>query len=208
MGGVRYLWVVGVGALVLVAVLVISTLTGGTGRGARGVPDGAVVPPFAVPLVLSDLDGDANLARAAGQGQAGNRPACSVRGPRVLNGCALGERGPFVLAFFATRGKGCVDELDTVERARRAAPGVTFAAVAIRGDRNDLRRLVRARGWGFPVGYDRDGALANAFGVQVCPQMTFARRGGRVVETTFGRLGAAELTAKAQRLTRPGRGGP
>jgi hypothetical protein len=77
---------------------------------------------------------------------------------------------------------------------------VQFAAIAIRGDRAQVRRLVQGHRWGFDVGYDRDGALANAFHVQVCPQLTFARRGGRVVETTFGELDAATLTAKAGRL--------
>jgi hypothetical protein len=200
--GGRYLWVVGGAALVLVVVLVVATLHHGTERGARGIPAGEIMPPFAVPKALSALDGDANLARRAGEGQAGNRPACAVRRPDVLNGCALRERGPLVLAFFATRGKACIDQLDVVERVRRATPGVQFAAIAIRGDRDGVRRLVRDHRWGFDVGYDRDGALANAYHVQVCPQLTFARQGGRVVETTFGELGATALTAKARSLAR------
>jgi hypothetical protein len=36
--------------------------------------------------------------------------------------------------------------------------------------------------------------------VQVCPQLTFAHRGGRVMETTFGALAPAALVAKARRL--------
>jgi hypothetical protein len=195
-----YVWVVGVAAALLLGVLVIGTLRHGTERGARGIPDGEVVPPFAVPLALSDLDGDANLAIKAREGAAGAKPACEVRGPRVLNGCALREGGPFVLAFFATRGKGCVAELDALEAARRRTPGVRFAAIAIRGDRDALRTTIRDHRWGFDVGYDRDGALANLYAVQVCPQITFARAGGRVAETTFGRLGAAEIAAKARRL--------
>jgi hypothetical protein len=195
-----YVWVVGVAAAVLLVVLLAGTLRGGTQRGARGVPVGQTIPPFAVPLALSDLDGDANLARRSGEGAAGDRPACSVRGPLVLNGCALGEAGPFVLAFFATRGKGCVGELDALERARAQVPGVRFAAIAIRGQRSAVRKLIHEHGWRFPVGYDRDGALANAFGVQVCPQITFARAGGRVAETTFGSLGADGLTVRARRL--------
>jgi hypothetical protein len=195
-----YTWVIGVAALVLVAVLVVTTLTSGTGRGARGVRTGDIIPPFAVPLALSNLDGDANLARRAGEGQAGDRPACSVRGPRILNGCALAEHGPFVLAFFATRGRECIAQLDTIERVRARVPGVGFAAVAIRGDRDALRALVRAHRWSFPVGYDHDGALANAYHVQVCPQLTFARRGGRVAATTFGTLRAADLLARVRRL--------
>jgi hypothetical protein len=201
--GARYVWVVGAAALVLIVVLIVATLQHGTERGARGLAPGSVLPPFAVPLALSGLDGDANLADADRQGEAGHRPACSVRGPEVLNGCALRDGGPLVLAFFVTRGSKCIAQLDAMERARRATPGVTFAAIAIRGDRGDVRALVRRHRWGFAVGYDRDGALSNAFHVQVCPQITYARAGGRVVTTTFGELGPTALAARARSLTRP-----
>jgi hypothetical protein len=198
--GTGYVWVVGAAAVVLVVVLVVATLQHGTGRGARGLAVGSVMPPFAVPRALSDLDGDANLATRDGAGEAGRRAACKVRGPRVLNGCGLREGGPVVLAFFATRGRRCIAQLDVMERVRRRTPGVQFAAVAIRGDRNEVRSLIRAHRWGFDVGYDRDGALSNAFHVQVCPQITFARAGGRVVTTTFGELAAPALAAKARSL--------
>jgi len=201
--GARYVWVVGAAAVVLVVVLIVATLQHGTERGARGLAPGSVLPPFAVPLALSDLDGDANLADAGGQGEAGHRAACDVRGPKILNGCALRDSGPLVLAFFVTRGSKCIAQLDAMERARRATPGVTFAAIAIRGNRGDVRTLVRRHRWGFAVGYDRDGALSNAFHVQVCPQITYARTGGRVVTTTFGELGPAALAARARSLTRP-----
>src|SRR4051794_33493111 len=72
--GARYLWVVGGAALVLILGLVIPPLRHGPERGARGIPGGAVMPPFAVPRALSALDGDATLARRGGEGQAGNRP--------------------------------------------------------------------------------------------------------------------------------------
>lgn len=198
--GRHYVWVVGAGAIVLILVLLISTIQHGTQRGARGVPPGEVIPPFAVPLAAGTLDGDANIAKKAGEGQAGDRPACAVRGPEILNGCALREAGPFVLAFFTVRNRDCVAEIDAMQSVRAQLPGVQMAAIAIRGERDDLRDLVRRHGWSFPVGYDRDGALANAYHVQVCPQLTFARRGGAVMETTFGKLAPAELVTKARRL--------
>ncbi|HWI71625.1 MAG TPA: TlpA disulfide reductase family protein [Baekduia sp.] len=186
--------------MLLVVVLLVATVRHGTQPGARGVPAGEVMPPFAVPAALSKIDGDANLATHAGEGQAGDKPACSVRGPGVVNGCALREAGPVVLAFFAIRSRGCVAELDAIQRVHDHVPGVQFAAIAIRGDRGDLRRIVRRHGWTFPVGYDRDGALSNAYHVQVCPQLTFARRGGTVVATTFGKLDPAALAARARSL--------
>jgi len=198
--GTRYLWVVGAAAIVLVLLLLVSTIRHGTERGARGVPAGEVMPPFAVPTALGPIDADANIAAKDGEGQAGKRAACSVRGRDVLNGCALREAGPVVLAFFAIRSRECIAQLDAMQRVRARLPGVQLAAISIRGDRGDLRKLVRRHGWTFPVGYDRDGALSNAYHVQVCPQLTFARRGGRVVETTFGALKPADLVAEARGL--------
>jgi hypothetical protein len=198
--GTRYLWVVGAAAIVLVLLLLVTTIRHGTERGARGVPAGQIMPPFAVPTALGPIDADANIATHAGEGQAGKRAACTVRGPDVLNGCALREAGPVVLAFFGIRSRECIAQLDAMQRVRAQLPGVQLAAISIRGDRGDLRKLVRRHRWSFPVGYDRDGALSNAYHVQVCPQLTFARRGGRVVQTTFGTLAPAALVAKARRL--------
>jgi hypothetical protein len=198
--GGSYLWVVGAAAIVLVSLLLLTTIRQGTDRGARGVPVGDVMPPFAVPTVLGPIDADANIARRNGEGQAGERAACTVRGPDILNGCALREAGPVVLAFFAIRSRECIAQLDAMQRVRAQLPGVRMAAIAIRGDRGDLRKLVRRHGWSFPVGYDRDGALSNAYHVQICPQLTFAHRGGRVAATTFGTLEPAALVAKARSL--------
>ena len=47
--GTPYLWVVGAAAVVLVSLLLLTTIRQGTDRGARGVPVGEVMPPFAVP---------------------------------------------------------------------------------------------------------------------------------------------------------------
>ena len=62
----------------------------------------------------------------------------------VLNVCELAERGPVVLAFFAEPIDRCDDQIDVLDRLRSRFPDVQFAAVAIRGDRDELRRA-RAR---------------------------------------------------------------
>ncbi|UGS37992.1 TlpA family protein disulfide reductase [Capillimicrobium parvum] len=195
----RYGWLIGIVALVAMAWILVNTLRT-EGVSSSGVRPGAKLPPFAVPLALGDLDGDANVARRAGSGPAGSRPACAVRGPQILNVCQLAERGPVVLAFLATRGGDCTTALDRLDRVRGEFPGVQVAAVSVRGDRSDLRRLVRDRGWGFPVGYDRDGAVANLYGVAVCPQTTYAYPGGAVRATTIGEQSVADLRASLRRL--------
>jgi len=166
-----------VGVLAVAAIAYITFNSVRTeGPGSRGVAAGRDMPAFAVPLALSPLEGDANVSPKA----------CDVRGRDVLNVCELTERGPVVLAFFAEPAERCDDQIDVVDRVRSRFPDVQFAAVAIRGDRDDLRRRVRERGWELPVGHDRDGAVANAYAVAICPTITLAERGGTVDRTLLG----------------------
>ena len=200
-GTSRYGWLVGVVVVLILAYITLNTLRTDS-TGSRGVPAGHPLPPFAVPLALSDLGGDANVATKPGEGERGARPACEVRGPRILNSCQLSERGPVVLAFAGTRGERCERQLDTMQRVSRLplARGVQFAAVAIRGNRDRLRDDVRSRGWRFGVGYDHDGLVANVYGVSVCPTITFAYPGGIVQNTTIGELDQAKLAARVRAL--------
>jgi peroxiredoxin len=200
-GASRYSWFVGVALFLAVVYFTVNTLT--TDRASStGPPVGQRMPAFAAPLALGPLDGDANVATRSGQRNAGAKPACRVRGRNILNVCELWERGPVALAFLATRGAQCERELDRLQAVRREFPRVQVAAVAIRGDRGDLRRDVRARGWRFPVGYDRDGAVANLYGVAVCPQITLADRGGRVRKTLIGKVSVADLRRELGALAR------
>ena len=185
-GAHRYGWFVAVVGVALIAYASLNTLRTHS-VGSQGLKIGSKVPPFAAPLALGTIEGDVNVARKANQGSAGRRPACSVRGPQIVNSCALAEGGPFVLAFLATR-------------------GTQVAAVSIRGNRDDLRALVRQHGWRFPVAWDRDGILANLFGVAVCPQLTYALPGGVVQATSVGELDDAGLDRRFVALERESRG--
>jgi len=185
-GTSRYTWVVGVLAVLAVAYITLNTL-GTDAPGSRGVPEGESLPPFAVPLATSKLTGDAQVDPSK---------ACRVRGRDVLNSCELAERGPVAIAFFATKSDRCERQIDVVERVRRRFPDIGFAAVSVRGDRGEVRRQARERGWGMPVGYDHDGAVTNAYAVAICPTITFAAKGGKVVSTSFSLLGEAALAER------------
>ena len=128
----RYAWLVGIAAAVLVAGSLVISSTRPAGPGAGGLPAGAQVPPFAVPLATSDIvcdsdddPCDANVAAsgAGDQGEAGSRPACEVRGPTVLNLCELTERGPLVLGLMATRDADCVASFDALAALPAPPPG-------------------------------------------------------------------------------------
>ncbi len=190
---------VGALALVILALITLNTILTKP-NGLAGLAPGSQVPPFAVPLVLSNLEGDADVATRLGQGRAGKVPACELRKPQVLNVCALYERGPLVLALFVDGG-GCPGILSDMEAVSGSFPAVQFAAVSIRGDRNGLRRLVRSRGLSFPVGYDRSGDLASLYKLATCQQLTFVLPGGVVASRALlERTSVSDLRVRVGRL--------
>lgn len=169
---------VGLLAVVILVLITINTLVTKP-NGASGIVPGQPLAPFAVPLALGNLSGDANVATAAGQGAAGAVPACSVRGPEVLNICQQYEQGPVVLALFVDGGS-CPAVLSSMQSLAASFPGVRFAAVAIKGERAALRRLIAEKHLTLPVGIDADGALAALYRLASCPQVSFAYPGGIV----------------------------
>jgi hypothetical protein len=193
-------WLVGAVAVVVLAYITLNSLRT-EGLDPQGLERGTELPPFAMPLATSASDADANIATRPGSGAEGDVPACSVRGAEVLNVCELSERGPVVLALVVTRSADCARQVDVLDEVARRVPDVEFAAVAVREDRDRLRRLIRERGWRIPVGYDRDGAVGNLYGLGVvCPLLTFAGRDGRVEQSELGFVDAPALEAAARAL--------
>lgn len=192
----RYLGLLAVLLFVLIAVHTVvnkATLV-------RGIEPGHRLPPFALPLALGSVNGDADIATHANDGAAGRVPACSERGAQLLNVCQLYERGPLVLALFVDAGS-CPDILSDMQALATSFPGVQFAAVAIKGNRGRLRRLVHSRHLSFPVGIDSDGAVATLYQVASCPQVSFAYPGGVVQSAALlERPARAALRARLSEL--------
>jgi hypothetical protein len=189
-------------ALLVVVVVVAITLNTllSDSKSSSGLAAGQTLPPFAVPLVLGSLGGDANVATRAGEGEAGKVPACSVRGAQVLNMCQLYEQGPVVLALFVDAAS-CPAVLSEMQALVSSFPGVRFAAVSIEGSRGALRQLIRSRGLTLPVGIDKDGALVALYKVDSCPQLTFAYPGGVVQgKPLLGSPSASALRARVGEL--------
>jgi peroxiredoxin len=183
----RASWYVGILAVIILAYILVNTLRT-EGPGSQGPRIGSRMAPFAAPAVLSGLEGDANIATPGNVGdQAGRVPACELRGGDIVNSCQLGHANPVVLGFFFTRGAQCSRSFDVMERLQRSHPGVRFAGVVVRGDRDDARDVVRRHGWTFPIAFDQDGGVANLYGVAGCPEAVLAYPGGTVRETVVGR---------------------
>ncbi|HEY2718964.1 MAG TPA: redoxin domain-containing protein [Solirubrobacteraceae bacterium] len=173
----RYGGYVGLLALVILALITINTIVTKP-NGVKGLAPGETVPPFAVPLALGTLNGDADTATHANDGGAGRVPACQERGSQILNICELYEGAPVVLALFVDGGS-CPDVLGDMQALAPSFRGVRFAGVAIKGSRGKLRKLIRAHRLALPLGIDTDGALAALYKVGTCPQLTFILPGGQ-----------------------------
>jgi hypothetical protein len=190
---------VGLLVLVILVLITLNTLLSDS-KGVPGLAPGAAMPPFAVPLALGGVSGDANIATRADEGAAGNVPACKVRGAQILNACELYEQGPVVLALFVDAAS-CPAVLGDMQALAPSFPGVRFAGVAIEGSRGALRKLVRSRGLTLPVGIDSDGALVALYKVEGCPQLTFAYPGGVVQgKALLGRPSLTTLRARVSEL--------
>lgn len=196
----RPAWIAIVAGVGILAYITFNTLST-PGVGSRGPQAGDQMPQFAAPLVTSDLVGDANVATRENHGNAaGERPACAVTDSRALNSCTLARRGPVVLAFLTAGSEHCIAELDAMRAVAPRFPQVGFAAVAVRGDRGELRKLVREHRWRFPVAQDRDGAVANIYGVAICPTVVLAYRGGVVMRSALaGDVATPATLARAVR---------
>jgi peroxiredoxin len=172
----RYQRMIGLIGLTLVVVISVAFLTSHT-PGTAGVPAGNKLPFFSAPLATSNLNGVANL-----------KPPCTLarHDPRALNICLMAKRGPLVLAFFVTSSGGCVAQVSALQTLSIRFPRLQFAAVAVRASHSDAASTVRAHHWTIPVAYDADGAVGDSYGVEVCPIVELARRGGRVEQRLIG----------------------
>jgi hypothetical protein len=196
--GNKYAWLVGILLFMGLGVLLFAQTLPNQGEGLEGPEKGSRLKVFAAPLALGNVEGDANVCqREPCPEQAGGRPACSLTSEEVVNLCELRKK-PLVLTVIFDRGADCYPQVDRTERIRRDFSDVNFATLFFtRKERGEIRRLVQARGWQQPVGVDRDGAVANLYGVGGCPTTIFARAGGEVVDTKLGNLTEDELRRRA-----------
>jgi hypothetical protein len=195
----RYMWVVGVAAVILLTVVLIHQLQSGTGTFIRGPEVGKQLPEFAAPLV-DGPNKDANVVPRSSD--SGVPKACDVRVPGSLNICDHWDK-PVVLSFLFVRGAKCEPQFDRLERVRRKyGDQVNVIGVFFERDRDRVRDVVKKHSWRFPLVVDRDGAITNLYAVGGCPTTVFADRGGKVRETRTGDLDERELDILFGRLVR------
>jgi hypothetical protein len=206
----RYSVVVGLLFLAVIVVAAVNTIGGGGGGETLGLdrlPPRWPLPEFAAPEGAGRLEGDANVAQDDCETAAipcpedsRRTPACRIDPAEAIRICDFFDR-PLVISFWFTKGGGCVEQQDLVERAYRRYRGrVGFLSLDIRDDREELRDLIRRRGWTMPVGYDRDGAVAGLYGVGGCPTFAYVYPGGTLQSASIGELTLSQLNGRVDRL--------
>jgi hypothetical protein len=207
----RYSTFVGLAFLVLIVVAAVNTFETNEGGvlGADAAEIGAPLPEFAVPELIGGEDADANVFQDDCQSSENpcpaderRTPACQVELANVIRICDLFDR-PLVLSFWFSTPAECPPTQDVVDGAARRYRGrVNFLSLAVRGDREELQRIVTERGWQLPVGWDRDGAVSNLYRVGLCPTVAFVLPGGLLSEARIGsdELDADQLETAIERL--------
>lgn len=199
----RYSLIVGLIFLILIALATLHTLSGG-GEDTLGLdkqPSRWPLPEFAVPAAAGELEGDANVY----QDDCGSSslpcsedpqrvPACQISTPGAIRVCDLFDR-PLVISFWFGTESDCERQQDVVSTvAARYRGQVNFLSLDVRDSRGSVRELVRERGWGMPVGFDRDGAVAALYRVGGCPTFAYAYPGGTLEGASIGELGVGGLS--------------
>jgi Redoxin len=189
----RYRWTIGIFGLVLVIAFSIYLFATRGGGETAGVPAGKQLPKFVAPLATSDVRDD----------YANTSPRCDPAHPNPLGLNVCGHT-PLVLGLFVTDSSTCERQVDVIQAVSREfeGRGIEFAAVAVDADRQTTAALVRSHHWTIPVAYDRDGAVGSLYGVEVCPLVELAYRGGEVAERLIGDhwLTGAALAARVREL--------
>jgi hypothetical protein len=173
-----------------------------TGEVVLGPEPGQRIPLFAAPTSTGAEDADANVDQGKVVGGRRRGSACDIGGSRrdVFRICDYFDR-PLVMVAWFTRGCGtCRAQLDSLERVRQRVPGVHYVGLDIRDSKDNARKEVIEHGWGFPMAFDRDGAVSQLYGISAGPMIIFAYPGGITKEVNIGDLDDRELERRVREL--------
>lgn len=115
---------------------------------------------------------------------------------------------PVLLTFFASWCQPCIEELPLIEGLSQTWARQGSAGEVVGVDELDQRPegpdLVRRTGVTFPAGYDHDGSVGKAWGINGLPITVAISPDGRVVEYHRGALSSRQLDALVKRLAEAG----
>jgi thiol-disulfide isomerase/thioredoxin len=173
-----------------------------SGEAVLGPEQGQRIPLFAAPIATGEADGDANIDQGKVVNGKRRGSACDIAGSRrdVLRICDYFDR-PLVMVVWFKKGCGtCRSQLDSVERVRKRVPGVEFIGLDVVDSKDNARKEVLEHRWGFPMAFDRDGAVSQLYGIGGGPTLIFAYPGGITTDVHLGDLDDRALERRARKL--------
>ena len=160
-----------------------------------------IVALAVVPAVLGaagcggSVTGDASSPVVA---PAQREPAARIHVPRLGGAGTLAvgvpDARPTVVNMWASWCGPCRKEMPDLQRFAAAHPGVRLIGVAVNDDEGDARAFAKEVGVRFPLGFDADNAVADAYGVSGLPTTVVLDRRGRVAVTWPGPITDADIT--------------
>ncbi len=110
-----------------------------------------------------------------------------------------------VLDFWASWCEPCREQAPIIDSVARENKGkdVIFAGVNTGDQREPAVRFAQSRGLGYPVVFDPDGKVADAYKVQTLPTLVVINRAGDIIAVHHGILSAhqlEQLTLQAMQL--------
>lgn len=100
---------------------------------------------------------------------------------------------PTVVNMWASWCGPCRQEMPAVQRFAQGHPGVRVIGVAVNDQVDDARAFAKEVGVTFPLGFDADGQVADAYAVSGLPTTVVLDRQGRLAATWPGPVTGADL---------------
>jgi len=131
--------------------------------------------------------------------------APGFRAPGLEGGCIDLDayRGrPVVVNFWASWCAPCREEFPLFRDARRRYrdDGLEVVGVSFRDIDDDAIAFADDFGARWPLAFDADGAIAQAYGVRPIPQSFFVRRDGTIASRVRGITSARELDRELRKI--------
>ena len=170
---------------VIIALCLVPALVplAGCGASSAGGTDPAIVAP-------ASREAAANLSV----------PALSGAG-RIAVGAPTAR--PTVVNMWASWCGPCREEMPAVQRFATTHPDVRVVGVAVNDQIDDARAFAKEVGVRFPLGFDADHKVADAYAVSGLPTTVVLDREGRLAATWPGPVSDADLTRLTSGLTAP-----
>jgi thiol-disulfide isomerase/thioredoxin len=159
-------------------------------------------------LIAVGLTGALLLWPAAGAPASPVAQALAFRLPEVRAGrspatLAAPPGRPVILNFFAAWCDPCHAELPLLAQVARSDAGrLDVLGVDMQDNRDLADQLLSDAAVTFPAGYDPDRAVSERWQVDGLPVTVFIAPDGTVIDYHRGQLGAADLSARVDRLLR------